>query len=176
MKQVPERPFLVAGQYARMDPSRQPAGAETFWGYTHVPREVRADAGGEQLGGRWDEREREAMADRMEAELERFAPGFRDLVLDRHISAPPDLEAADANLVGGAINGGTAQLHQQLVLRPFPGLGRATTPVPRLFLASASAHPGGGVHGACGANAARAALHTRWAADARRARRLVPSR
>jgi len=166
--QVPGRPFLVAGQYARMDPSRQPEGAETFWGYTHVPREVRGDAGGDGITGRWDEREREAMADRMEAELERFAPGFGSKVLGRHVSGPPDLEAADANLVGGAINGGTAQLHQQLVMRPFPGLGRAATAVPRLFLASSSAHPGGGVHGACGANAARAALRTRWAGDARR--------
>lgn len=174
---VPERPFLVAGQYARMDPSRQPAGAETFWGYTHVPREVRADAGGDGLEGRWDDRERALMADRMEGELERFAPGFRDRVLARHVAAPPDLEAANANLVGGAINGGTAQLHQQLVLRPFPGLGRANTPIPGLFLASASAHPGGGVHGACGANAARAALRTRWAAEARRPlRALRPGR
>jgi phytoene dehydrogenase-like protein len=74
------------------------------------------------------------------------------------------LEAADANLVGGAVNGGTAQLHQQLIFRPTVGLGRAETPIRRLYLASASAHPGGGVHGACGANAARAAL----AADARR--------
>ena len=168
MRQVPERPFLVAGQYARMDPSRQPDGAETFWGYTHVPREIRGDAGGDGLAGRWDEREREAIADRMEAELERFAPGFRSRVIGRRVTPPPDLEAADANLVGGALNGGTAQLHQQLVLRPFPGLGRAGTAVPRLFLASASAHPGGGVHGACGANAARAALRTRWAGDVRR--------
>ena len=109
----------------------------------------------------------------MEAELERVAPGFRERVVGRHVAAPPDLEAANANLVGGAINGGTAQLHQQLVLRPFPGLGRAGTAVPRLFLASASAHPGGGVHGACGANAARAALRTRWTGDARR--RAAPS-
>ena len=68
------------------------------------------------------------------------------------------LEAADANLVGGAVNGGTAQLHQQLVFRPTLGLGRPETPVRGLYLASASAHPGGGVHGACGANAARSAL------------------
>ncbi len=168
-RQVPGRPFLVAGQYARMDPSRQPEGAETFWAYTHVPREIRGDAGGDGLAGRWDEREREAIADRMEAEVERMAPGFRGRVLARHITTPPDFEAADANLDGGAINGGTAQLHQQLVLRPLPGLGRASTPVPRLFLASASAHPGGGVHGACGANAARAALRTRWVGDLRRA-------
>ena len=68
------------------------------------------------------------------------------------------LEAADANLVGGAVNGGTAALHQQLVFRPTIGLGRPETPVRGLYLASASAHPGGGVHGACGANAARSAL------------------
>jgi phytoene dehydrogenase-like protein len=72
--------------------------------------------------------------------------------------APPDLERANRNLVGGAVNGGTSQLHQQLVFRPIPGRGRAETPVRGLYLASASAHPGGGVHGACGANAARAAL------------------
>jgi len=68
------------------------------------------------------------------------------------------MEGADANLVGGAITGGTAQLHQQLVFRPVPGLGRPETPVRGLYLASSSAHPGGGVHGACGSNAARAAL------------------
>ena len=99
-RRVPERPFLVAGQYARMDPTRQPAGAETFWGYTHVPREVRADAGEDRITGRWDEREREAIADRMEAELERVAPGFRERVVGRHVAAPPDLEAENANLVG----------------------------------------------------------------------------
>ena len=71
---------------------------------------------------------------------------------------PKTLQAADANLRGGAINGGTAQLHQQLVFRPVSGLGRPGTFIENLFLASASAHPGGGVHGACGANAARAAL------------------
>jgi phytoene dehydrogenase-like protein len=152
---VPERPFLVGGQYAGLDPTRQPAGAETFQAYTHVPQRI---VPGGEIEGRWDEREREAIAARMEAEIERHAPGFRDLVVGRHITTPPDFEAADANLVGGALNGGTAQLHQQLVLRPMPGTGRAGTPVRRLFLASASAHPGGGVHGACGANAARAAL------------------
>src|SRR5690606_7242738 len=85
-------------------------------------------------------------------------PGFGDLVLARRVAGPADLEAANANLVGGDIGAGTYQLHQQLVFRPWPGLGRAETPVRGLYLASASAHPGGGVHGACGANAARAAL------------------
>ncbi len=95
----------------------------------------------------------------MEAAVERVAPGFR-----RAWSRPPRAVArrprrrADPNLVGGAINGGTSALHQQLVFRPTPGLGRPETPVPGLYLAGASAHPGGGVHGACGWNAARAAL------------------
>ena len=97
----------------------------------------------------------------MEAQIEPLAPGFRAAIRARHITAPPDLERQNANLVGGAVNGGTAQLHQQLVFRPVPGLGRSETPVSRLFLASASAHPGGGVHGACGAIAARAALSRR---------------
>jgi phytoene dehydrogenase-like protein len=79
------------------------------------------------------------------------------------------MEARDANLVGGALNGGTAQIHQQLVFRPIPGLGRSETPVPGVYLAGAGAHPGGGVHGAAGTNAARAALaHTRPAARAYR--------
>jgi phytoene dehydrogenase-like protein len=158
---VPAHPFLVSGQYALADPTRQPAGCETFWGYAHVPRAVRGDAGGEEIAGRWDERDRERFADRMEREVEAVAPGFRDRILAREVAAPPQLEAMNANLVGGAINGGTAQLHQQLVFRPVPGLARADTPVPGLYLASASAHPGGGVHGACGANAARAALRER---------------
>jgi phytoene dehydrogenase-like protein len=170
---VPARPFLVAGQHARMDPTRQPPGAETVWAYTHVPQAIRGDAGEDGLRGRWDEREREAFADRMQAEVERLAPGFGERVVGRHVMAPPDLEAQNANLVGGAVNGGTAQLHQQLVLRPVPGLGRAATPVPGLYLASASAHPGGGVHGACGANAARAALRARWTGAMRRPRRFA---
>jgi phytoene dehydrogenase-like protein len=155
---VPARPFLIAGQYAALDPTRAPAGADTFWAYAHVPRTVRGDAGGDGLTGRWDEREAERFADRVTAEIERVAPGFRDRVRARAIATPLDLQAQDRSLDRGAINGGTAQLHQQLVLRPIPGLGRAETAVRGLYLASSSAHPGGGVHGACGANAARAAL------------------
>jgi phytoene dehydrogenase-like protein len=162
---VPDVPFLVGGQYARYDPSRQPDGTESVQFYTHVPQRIRP---GEAVTGTWDDRDRETMAERMEAAIERHAPGFRQRIVARTIQAPPDLEAHDANLVNGALNGGTAQLHQQLVLRPVPGLGRAGTPVPGLFLASASAHPGGGVHGACGANAARAALRGRWAGALRR--------
>jgi phytoene dehydrogenase-like protein len=139
------------------DPTRSPAGTESLWGYTHVPHRVKGDAGGD-LAGKWDERETEEFVARVERELEAGAPGFADRVVGRNVLTPPMLEAADANLVGGAVNGGTAQLHQQLIFRPTLGLGRAETPIRGLFLASASAHPGGGVHGACGANAARAAL------------------
>ena len=154
---IPARPFLVLGQMTTADPTRSPPGTETLWGYTHVPARVRGDNGG-ALTGRWDDDEARAFADRMEAEIERRAPGFRALVRARNVVTPAALEASNANLVHGALNGGTAQLHQQLVFRPTPGLARAETPVRGLYLASASAHPGGGVHGACGANAARAAL------------------
>jgi phytoene dehydrogenase-like protein len=144
---VPRKPFLVLGQYSMGDPSRAPAGKETVWAYTHVPR-----------GGRWTAQEREALVERIEARVEELAPGFGPLVRARHVLAPPDLEARDENLVDGALNGGTAQLHQQLVWRPTTGLGRPETPIRGLYLASASAHPGGGVHGGPGAIAARAAL------------------
>ncbi len=156
--EVPERPFLVLGQYHAIDPTRAPEGKEVAWAYTHVPQRVRGDAAEEGLTGAWDERESTVFADRIEAQVERFAPGFRDRIRARHVFDPPKLQAADANLVSGALNGGTAQIHQQLVFRPASGLGRPETPIGGLYLASASAHPGGGVHGACGANAARAAL------------------
>lgn len=154
---LPDRPYLVFGQPGLADPSRCPPGKEAAWAYTHVPQRVKGDAGG-GLTGSWDAGEASAFAERVEARVERLAPGFRDLIGARHVFTPASLEAADANLMGGGVNGGTAQLHQQLVFRPTPGLGRATTPFARLFLASSSAHPGGGVHGACGANAAHAAL------------------
>ncbi|MFF3531486.1 phytoene desaturase family protein [Streptomyces rubiginosohelvolus] len=156
--QVPDRPFLLFGQMTAADATRSPAGTESAWAYTHVPHRIKGDAGEDGLTGRWDQGEQEAMADRMEHEIERWAPGFRSRVISRRILAPPTIESMDANLQGGAINGGTAAAHQQLVFRPTPGTGRPETPVDNLFLASASAHPGGGVHGAPGANAARAAL------------------
>jgi phytoene dehydrogenase-like protein len=159
MGRIPARPFLVVGQYSMVDPTRCPPGKETLWAYTHVPRAARGDAGG-HLSGSWDDREAEHFADRMENEIEERAPGFRKLVRGRHIATPRVLEARNANLVGGAINNGTAQIHQQLVFRPTPGLGRPETPIRNLYLASAAAHPGGGVHGAPGANAARAALRS----------------
>jgi phytoene dehydrogenase-like protein len=156
--QVPSRPFMLMGQMTTSDPSRSPAGTESVWAYTHVPQRVRHDAGGDGLTGVWDPVETEQMAARMERIIEEYAPGFRSRIIARHVATPRSMERTDANLVGGAINGGTAQLHQQLVFRPLPGGGRAGTPIDGLFLASASAHPGGGVHGAPGSNAARAAL------------------
>jgi phytoene dehydrogenase-like protein len=108
--------------------------------------------------------EAESFADLIEARIEELAPGFRSSVSARHLLPPAAFEAANANLNGGAVGGGTQQLHQQAVFRPTPGLGRPGTPVAGLYLAGASAHPGAGVHGACGANAARAALsHDRLA-------------
>ena len=158
LREVPAEPFLIAGQYAQADPTRMPPGNEIFWAYTHLPRRIERDAGPDGLTGRWTAGERERFAERVDAQVEAVAPGFSSRVLSRHITTPDELEAMNANLVGGALNGGTAQLHQELVLRPIPGLGRSETPVAGLYLASASAYPSGGVHGACGANAARSAL------------------
>jgi phytoene dehydrogenase-like protein len=162
MGRVPALPFMLTGQMTTSDPTRSPAGTESFWAYTHVPQEFKGDAGDGSIKGTWDESDRERMADRMQARMEALAPGFGDRVLARRALGPRELEARNANLIGGAVNGGTAQLHQELVFRPVPGLGRAETGVPGLYLGSAAAHPGGGVHGAAGSNAARAAvLHDR---------------
>jgi len=157
-RRIPDAPFCLVGQQSMTDRTRMPAGAETAWSYAHIPHQPRRDLGPDGLTGRWDDDEAAIFAARMEDRIETYAPGFRRSVLGRHILTPAAMQAADANLVDGAISGGTAKLHQQLVFRPVPGLGRAETPIAGLFLASASAHPGGGVHGACGANAARSAL------------------
>nr|NLD40466.1 NAD(P)/FAD-dependent oxidoreductase [Actinomycetales bacterium] len=109
-----------------------------------------------------------AHVDRVEDAVERVAPGFRDRVVGRLVQNPGDLQSANANLVGGAINGGTASIHQQLVFRPSVGLGRPETPIEGLYLAGASAHPSGGVHGAAGWNAARSALRSGGPAGAAR--------
>lgn len=146
-RRVPAHPFVLFGQMTTADATRSPAGTESAWAYTHLPR--RADL------------TEDVVADhvrRVEDLVEHHAPGFLSTVLARHIQGPLDLQRHNANLHDGAINGGTAQLHQQLVFRPVPGLGGAATPIDRLYLAGSSAHPGGGVHGACGANAAHAAL------------------
>ncbi|MBB5936154.1 phytoene desaturase family protein [Streptomyces zagrosensis] len=155
---IPDRPYALLGQMTTADPSRSPRGTEAAWSYTHLPQRTAGDAGDARLTGRWGPGERELMAERVEAEVERLAPGFRDRITARRILAPPDLESRNESLHNGAVNGGTAAVHQQLFFRPVPGTGRPETPFTGLYLASASAHPGGGVHGACGANAARAVL------------------
>lgn len=149
---VPTRPFALVGQMTTIDPSRSPAGTEALWLYTHLPRGVTDDASADLL------------VERSEEMLDRYAPGWRELVIDRWVQRPSDLHAANANLVGGAVGGGTAQLFQQLIFRPVTGLGGPRTPVDGLYLGSAAIHPGGGVHGGCGFLAARQALldHRWW--------------
>lgn len=141
------RPFVLVGQMTTADPTRSPEGTESAWSYTHLPHAL-AD----------DDDELAQLVDRVRDMVEQHAPGFRDSVLAEHVQLPRDIEGVDSNLVDGAINAGTSGIHQQLVFRPLPGLGRPETPVEGLYLAGASAHPGGGVHGACGWNAARSAL------------------
>jgi phytoene dehydrogenase-like protein len=155
---IPARPFMLTGQMTTADPTRSPAGTESLWAYTHVPQHATRDAGAGDVRGTWDRDDLERFADRMQARMEKAAPGFGTRVSARRILGPHEMEARNANQVGGAINGGTAQRHQQLVFRPTPGLGRAETFLRGLYLGSSSAHPGGGVHGAPGMNAARAAL------------------
>jgi phytoene dehydrogenase-like protein len=172
---VPRDPFLLIGQMTTADASRSPVGTESLWAYTHVPQDIRGDAGqGVDARGRLEGDALEAFVQRVEARIEAHAPGFGGRVLARHVQGPADLEAVNASLVGGDISGGTSQLHQQLIFRPVPGFGRAGTPIDRLYLASASAHPGGSVHGAAGANAARAALWAHRRQKARAALRPVP--
>jgi phytoene dehydrogenase-like protein len=167
---IPARPFMLTGQMTKADPTRSPAGTEAMWAYTHVPQRTNRDAGDGSVRGTWDSDDVERFADRMQARIEEAAPGFTSRVIARRVLGPREMESLDANLVGGALNGGTSQLHQELIFRPVPGMGRAETRIKGLYLGSASAHPGGGVHGAPGMNAARAAVaHTRL-------RRLVPGR
>jgi phytoene dehydrogenase-like protein len=143
---VPLHPFMLFGQMTTADPSRSPAGTESAWAYTHLPRGTADDASADQLSVAVD------------MVLEKHAPGFGDRVVGKTIQRPSDLQHSDANLHAGAVNGGTSQLFQQLIFRPAPGFGNAQTPLENVFLGSAGAHPGGGVHGVCGRNAARAAL------------------
>lgn len=149
---VPQEPFALLGQMTTTDPTRSPDGTETVWAYSHLPRGRGDDAAGREL------------AEAMGRMLDRFAPGWRDLVVEEWVQLPSDLTGADANLVGGAVGGGTSQLFQQLIFRPVVGTGGPRTPVAGLYLGSAAAHPGGGVHGGCGYLAARAALtdHAWW--------------
>jgi len=134
------RPFVLLAQTSLFDESRAPAGRHTAWAYCHVPNGSTED-----------------MTERIEAQVERFAPGFRDRVLARNAMGPADLEAHDRNLVGGDLNGGAMDLGQ-LLFRPVRSLVPYRTPLRGLYLCSASTPPGGGVHGMCGYSAARAAL------------------
>lgn len=135
-----DKPFVIVTQPTLFDPSRAPAGQHIAWAYCHVPN-------GSNL----------PMEERIEAQMERFAPGFGKLILARSAMGPKELEAANPNLVGGDINGGAANL-SQLFLRPTPRL--YATPLKNVFLCSASTPPGGGVHGMCGYWAAQAALRS----------------
>jgi phytoene dehydrogenase-like protein len=146
--QLPEHPYLVIGQQSLADPTRAPEGQHTLWAYSRVPS---------RPNGGW-EVWRERFADRIEARIERLAPGFRQLVLERRIVTPADLEATNANLVGGDHGGGSNAWHRQLVFKPVFPYFRYATPVRGLYLCSSYAHPGAGVHGMCGYNAARIAL------------------
>ena len=136
----PDRPFVLVGQQSLADPGRAPAGRHTLWAYCHVPSGSDRD-----------------MTAAVEGQIDRFAPGFRDVVLARRATGPAALEARNPNMVGGDINGGAADLVQMLA-RPMARRVPYATPDERLFLCSASTPPGGGVHGMCGWHAARAAL------------------
>ncbi len=145
---LPSNPYLVIGQQSLFDPTRAPEKSHTLWAYSHVPS---------HLPEGWQQH-RESFADRIEERIEGLAPGFGDLILDRAIHTPVDLEAMDENLVDGDLGGGSAQLSHQLFFRPIFPYFRYRTHIKKVYLASASSHPGAGVHGACGLNAARMAL------------------
>jgi phytoene dehydrogenase-like protein len=144
-----ERPFVIASQPSLFDSSRAPIGQHTFWAYCHVPFDSQVD-----------------MTERIERQVERFAPGFRDVVISRHISSPRQLEAANPNLVGGSINGGVQDIWtylQWFLSKP----GSYQTPNPAIFRCSAATPPGGGVHGMAGFHAAECLL-ARWGEKAER--------
>lgn len=142
--EIPERPFVLFGQPSVCDPSRAPVGKHTAWGYCHVPNGFAGDA--------------QDVVRKIEQQVERFAPGFRDLIMSRCVSGPVELEAHNPNLVGGDIAGGMTDLGQ-LFFRPT--VSRYRTTLPGVFLCSSSTPPGAGVHGMCGFNAAEAALKDR---------------
>jgi phytoene dehydrogenase-like protein len=139
--ELPERPFVLLAQQSLFDETRAPDDKHTVWAYSHVPN-----------GSTFD------MTGRIEGQIERFAPGFRDRILAKHAMSPADLERINPNLVGGDINGGVMDL-RQLFTRPMPRPNPYSTPARGLYICSSSTPPGGGVHGMCGYLAARAALH-----------------
>jgi phytoene dehydrogenase-like protein len=142
---LPEHPFMLLGQQSIADPSRAPAGRHTAWAYTHGPHTVDWEA------------ERDRHVDRMEAHVERFAPGFRERILARHVLGPADLQRRNANLIGGDVGGGSYSL-DQVIFRPVPSLAPYRTPIHGLYIGSAATFPGGAVHGVPGRAAARLAL------------------
>jgi phytoene dehydrogenase-like protein len=137
---VSETPFVLVAQQSLFDATRAPDGRHTGWTYCHVPNGCDVD-----------------MTERIERQIERYAPGFRDVILARHVMPPAALEAHNPNLVGGDVGGGSNALDQVLA-RPVPRWDPYTTSNPRLYLCSASTPPGGGVHGMCGYWAARSVL------------------
>ncbi len=137
---APERPFILLAQHSLFDRTRAPEGRHTGWAYCHVPHGSDRD-----------------MTERIESQVERFAPGFRDCILARSVLGPASLAALNANNVGGDISGGANTLAQTLA-RPFPKRDPYATPIPGVYLCSSSTPPGGGVHGMCGYHAARSAL------------------
>jgi phytoene dehydrogenase-like protein len=137
---IPERPFVLVAQQSLFDETRAPRGHHTLWAYCHVPFDCNMD-----------------MSVRIESQIERFAPGFRDRILARHKMSAVELARSNPNLTGGDINGGAANL-MQLIARPILSPTPYRTPLPGVYLCSASTPPGGGVHGMCGYHAARAAL------------------
>jgi len=135
----PERPFVLFCQQSEFDRARTPEGGRTGWAYCHIPAGSTLD-----------------LTDQIENQVERFAPGFKERILARHVMGPLDLERYNPNYIGGAITGGASNF-SQLFARPVARLNPYTTPNPRIFLCSSSTPPGGGVHGMCGYYAARAA-------------------
>jgi len=138
---VAERPYTLVTQQSLFDDTRAPAGQHTGWAYCHVPNGSTVD-----------------MTAAIEAQIERFAPGFQDIVLARHTMTTGDLQHYNPNYIGGDINGGV-QNWRQMFTRPVPRLNPYTTPLPNLFLCSSSTPPGGGVHGMCGYHAAQTVLN-----------------
>ena len=136
----PEKPFVLVAQQSLFDSTRAPEGKHTLWTYCHVPN-----------GSSFD------MTERIESQIERFAPGFRDRILARHVTTPIELERYNANYIGGDINGGV-QDFWQLFTRPTIRLVPYSTPARGIYFCSSSTPPGGGVHGMCGYFAAQAAL------------------
>src|SRR6267378_3374137 len=137
---LPERPFVLVAQQSLFDQTRAPQGQHTLWAYAHVPFDCNVD-----------------VSEKIEAQIERFAPGFRDCILARHKTGTTELEKSNPNLAGGDISGGAANLWQ-LIARPVFSQTPYRTPLRGVYLCSSSTPPGGGVHGMCGYHSARAAL------------------